>query len=198
MNIKSIKAYPAGAPKTKDSQKVALFLGIILAIMAICQLATISHFIEIIYNFNFLPSYSDASAFAATLLIFEILALPFLFRLKISHGLRATSMIMGWLAMLAWVFLAFWMWLAPVVTTNESGLLGGIALLTSGPWTVSLVGILAVSMAWATWGLWPLKELKFLKTRESNSKSKSINNSKSSNKSKKAKAKVTGSTSTEV
>lgn len=177
MNIKDVKAYPAEAPKTKDSQKVAMFLGIILAVMAVCQLLTLSHFIETIYDFSFLSSYSDAAAFAATLIMFEILALPFLFRLKISHGLRGTSMIMGWLVLMTWIFLSFWMWLSPDVTTNDSGLLGGVIKLISGPWIVSFVGMLAVAMAWASWGLWPLKTPKILKS----SKSKSRKRNKSKN-----------------
>lgn len=164
MSIKDIKAVPAAPPKTKDSQKVALFLGIILGVMAFCQLITLPKFIGIIYDFNFLPTYYDASAFAATLIILQILAVPFLLRLKLSNGFRATSMIMGWLAVSVWVLLSLWMWLSPGIITDQSGLLGGVLPLVSGPWTVSFVGILAVAMAWSSWGLWPLKTLKLRKT----------------------------------
>ena len=157
MNIKDIKAFSAQAPKTKDSQKIAIFLGVVLSIMAICQLLTLQKFIGILYDFNLFPSYSDTSAFAATLIIFEILAVPFLLRLKLSNGFRATSMIMGWLAILAWVFLSFWMWLNTGIATDQSGLLGGLVPLISGPWIVTFTLASSVAMAWASWGLWPLQ-----------------------------------------
>lgn len=162
MNIKDIKALPAEPAKTKESKQVAMFLGVMLLFMAICQLINLSGFVGILYDFNLFPSYSDASAFAATLIFFEILAVPFLLRLKISPGLRGTSMIMGWLVILAWLTLSVWMLFAPV-DTYESGLLGGAISILKGPWVLSFVGVLAVAMAWASWGLWPIKAPKKLK-----------------------------------
>lgn len=172
MNIKDIKALPPEPPKTKDSQKVALFLGIILAVMAVCQLITLPKFIEIIYSFNLFPTYSDASAFSATLVIFEILAVPFLLRLKLSPGFRATSMIMGWLAILAWLFLSFWMYFESSGIANQSGLFGGVIPILIGPWVITFTGILAVSVTWASWGLWPLNSPKLLKSRARSKKNK--------------------------
>ena len=170
MNIKKIKAVPAKEPKTKESQKVALFLGIIIGVMAICQLVTAPKFMAIIMDFILFPSISDAAAFASTLIIFEILAMPFLFRLKLSNGFRVMSMIMGWLVSASWLVFGFWSWLSPVMQTTQSGLLGGVVPLLAGPWIVTLVGMLAVAMAWASWGLWPLRAPKKAKKSKATAK----------------------------
>ncbi len=171
MNILEIKAEPAKKAKTKESQQVAMFVGIVIAVMAFCQLVTLPQFINIVYDFHLFDSHSNAAGFVATLLVFELLSLPFLFRLKISQGLRGVSMIAGWLVALTWLFLSKWAWLYPEVTTNQSGMFGEVLPLVSGVWTVAFAGMIAVALAWASWGNWPVDRPIKLRLKKSGKKS---------------------------
>ncbi len=169
MNLKSIKAHPAAPAKTSNSQQMGIFLGVFILVMALCQLITFSKFVEIIYQTNLFPYIYDGVALVATLILFEILAVPFLLRLKISDGLRVTSMIMGWLIVLTWLFLSIWMWRAPN-PSGQWGLFGTLIPLMAGPWSIAFSAALVTGMAWASWGLWPLKYPKILKNKKTTRK----------------------------
>ena len=158
MNIKDIKPVEAKKPKTKESQKVALLLGVILLIMSLTQLIFMSGMIGALYSVTPGITYHDASALAATIITLELLSLPFLFRLKLTHGLRSVSMVAGWLVLLMWLLVSIW---ASAVSSVNGiiqpiGVFGNLVPAMSGFIAIIFVLMLSVSMAWASWGLWPL------------------------------------------
>ncbi len=140
--------------RTKESQRVAWVYAAVLAIMATTQIVGFSKFVLIIDSY-WLPGGGRFAAFLAGFLIAcELLAIPFLLRLKLSRAFRVFSMAIGWLVPALWLALT----LDALLTTNaltNLGLLGGYIPVLPGWWAVFVSAALGILAAWASWGLWP-------------------------------------------
>jgi len=153
---KAVQAKPA---RTAESKKVAWLYAIILDLMALFQILSFSRFIMVIDSY-WLPGGLPSSSFIAGALIgAELLAIPFLLRLKLSPAFRVFSMGLSWVVALAWLLLT----LDAQITTNDLrnvGFLGGDIQLVPGWWAVCISVAFGVLAIWASWGLWPFKVAK--------------------------------------
>ena len=146
----------APAPKTTNVQKISFLLGGIFLVMALSQLFTFEKFPSVIEQM-WVGGESQAKLIAAILVTTEVLALPFLLRLRLSIAMRFLSMVMGWLAIVLWLWLALWQNIQAAPIAN-SGLLGATLKLPVGLWDIFFFIGLAVLAAWTAWGMWPLQK----------------------------------------
>jgi len=161
MNILT-KATSAKKPKTKESQNIAYMYAAILVIFALAQLFTFEKFLVLLESFWFPGGKPVAYLLGSLIVVCEVMALPFLLRLKLSPLMRITSMVLGWLVPIIWLFLTLWL-LFTVNSVSNIGFLGTSVKLLPGWWAVFVciaVGILAI---WASWGLWPCAKQKIKK-----------------------------------
>jgi hypothetical protein len=153
------KAIPAQKPKTSDSQKIIYLYVAILVIFVLCQLFKFDEFLELLASFSLPGGLTTARLLGSVVVVSEVLALPFLLRLKLSPLMRIISMILGWLVPAIWLFFALWLNLTPNSISNI-GFLGVILDLIPGWWTVFISVALGILAAWASWSMWPLNSQK--------------------------------------
>ena len=146
---------PARPAKTAAAERVALTVAAVFVLMAVTQLFSFEDFPEVIYDI-WLPGIGRAgSVVAASLLVIgEVLAIPFLLRMRLSPAMRAVSMVAGWLVVLFWLVALAWQNVTPSALTN-AGLFGATLALPVGWWAVFYMAGVATLVAWAAWGLWP-------------------------------------------
>lgn len=108
----------------------SFLLTAIFIIMILSQLMTYEKFVPIIQNYQLFNSPPFGKVFSALIVIFEIMALPFLLRMELSRLLRFVSAGCLIAVSTAWAVLGFWASLnhSPLIGT---GLLGGILKPTS-------------------------------------------------------------------
>jgi hypothetical protein len=148
---------PTSAPpaKTPLAERVAVAVAGLFVVLAVGQLFEFENFPTTLYDM-WLPGVSQglAALVAALVVTFEILAIPFLLRMRLSPLMRVVSMVASWLVGLWWLVVLTWQNLNPSALTNN-GLLGSVAELPVGWWSVTLMLAVGVLIAWASWGLWP-------------------------------------------
>lgn len=149
-----VKATAAKAPKTKDSQRIAIFYAIILVAMAVAQLYSFDEFLKHFVDFGFPGGDRAAYFLAAFLVTVEVFAIPFLLRMSLSPAFRWVSMICGWLVALLWLKITIWLAIHDGIASNV-GFPGTVASITPGWWAVFMSIALGILAAWASWGLWP-------------------------------------------
>jgi hypothetical protein len=148
------KVTPAKKAKTKESQNVAYIYAVILTILVVAQLFTFDKFQTILENYLLPGGVPVAHLIGGVLVCSAVLALPFLFSFKLSPLMRVTSMVLGWLVPVLWLFLTIWLAFSTNVATNV-GFLGSVVTLTPGWWAVFVSIALGILAAWSSWGLWP-------------------------------------------
>lgn len=149
-------AIPAQEARTRDSKKIAYLYVLILVVAVFCQLFTYDGFVLLLGNFSLPGGELVSHLLGSVLVISEVLALPFLLRLKTSLLMRYISMAFSWIVPMIWIFLAFWVCLYPVMMSNF-GFLGTVVSLVPGWWTVFVCSALGLLSVWTSWGLWPGK-----------------------------------------
>lgn len=149
---------PTSAPlaKTPLAERVAVAVAGLFVVLAVGQLFEFENFPSTLYDM-WLPGVSQGISVlvAALVVTFEILAVPFLLRMRLSPLMRVVSMVAGWLVGVWWLAVLTWQNLNPAALTNN-GLLGSTADLPIGWWSVTLMLGVGVLIAWSSWGLWPL------------------------------------------
>lgn len=149
-----VQATPAPAPRIPQITQMAIFYAVLLVGMAVSQLFTFDTFRDLIYSLSLPLNLVVVSSFPALIIVSEVLALPFLLRMRTSIAFRWLSMMFAWLAAGMWLFIATSTVNSYPVITNV-GLLGTAVELTPGWWVVSFSLIFVVLAGWASWGLWP-------------------------------------------
>ena len=150
-----VQATVAPRPKTKNIRTASLALVAIVVVMAVAQLFTFEKFPAVISDM-WLPGGGVFSPLYAALIVsFEVLAVPFLLSMRLSPAMRVFSMAAGWITVVAWFVVALWENMTQDVISN-SGLLGASVHLPVGWWSVLFSIALGVLVAWASWGMWPL------------------------------------------
>ncbi len=150
-----VSAMPASEPKARIVPKVALFLAAIILAMTVAQLFHFEDFVPLVEDFGLPGGAMATHLFAAFIVIFEVAALPFLLRMRLSYAMRFVSMVSGWLAIALWIVVQLYLNLAHPEVSN-SGLMGTIVEIDTGWWPVYILVSLAALSAWASWGMWPL------------------------------------------
>jgi hypothetical protein len=160
MSTSANKTIFVSQPKTKESKTISYAYSIILVSLISCQLLTFDGFSGLLVNFMLPGGIVTAHIISYVIVLSEVLALPFLLRLKLWFVLRYISMIFCWLVPIIWLFLTLWLNLS-VNSISNVGFLGTVVQLLPGWWSVCLslsIGLMAI---WASWGLWPNKSSKY-------------------------------------
>lgn len=152
----SILAKPTDAPiaRTEATRQVSVLYAAVLVIFVMAQLFTFEEFLELVLTFNLPITQGFAYTLALLIVVFELFAIPFLLRMKLSYAFRWLSMMCGWLAASVWTLVSVW-----IVTTQQIvstvGFTGTVGYLTPGWWAVLVAISLCILAAWSSWGLWP-------------------------------------------
>jgi len=149
------------APKAKNGniQALSLALAFVFIAMSVAQMFTYEKFPETLSGLWLPGGMVTAHLLAALIVIFEVMALPFLLFMRLSPLMRIISMVSGWLVVGIWFGLTLWENLSPNAIGN-SGLLGDTVSLPVGWWSALFVGALGVLAAWVSWGMWPFSAAK--------------------------------------
>lgn len=152
-------ATPAPGVRTSDTKKAALLYAGFIVVMLVAQLFTFEAFLVLAKDFNLPVGDTLSLAFPAFVTVFELFALPFLLRMRVSPAFRWVSMVSGWLVAFAWLLVSVW-----VVSTYQPvgtiGFLGTIGALIPGWWAVFVSFAFGILAAWASWGMWPSQKAK--------------------------------------
>lgn len=152
-------AVKAPTPRTKDTIKIAyLYVGI-LAVFVLAQLATLSGFVTLVESWDLPGGTIGAYLLVDVILVAELLALPFLLRLKLSPLARIVSMIMTWIVPVIWLVVSLWLNVTINAVSNV-GMLGTLVQLVPGWWAIFVSIALGLLAAWASWGMWPCRRKK--------------------------------------
>jgi hypothetical protein len=152
-------ATEAEPPKTNSTQMTGIVLALFLILMLVGQLFTYETFAEVIDGFGFFPGKEIAAIVGALIVIFEVAALPFLLRMKLSPLARIASMIAGWAVLLFWFGISEWLNMTLSLAPN-SGVMGDTVHLPVGWWMVSFFIGLGLLDLWTCYGLWPKNPLR--------------------------------------
>ena len=147
---------PAPVVKTPNIQKVSLLLAGFFLAMTVAQLFTFEKFPDVIEQTWLTGDQSQARLIAALIVTCEVLALPFLLRLKLSKAMRVLSMILGWLTIAFWLVVVIYQNIQGLPIGNSS-ILGATVALPVGMWSIFIFIALGVLAAWVSWGMWPLR-----------------------------------------
>lgn len=153
--IRFAKAEYPNKPKTIESVRAAYLLAGLLTIFALGQLFEFNQFLELFGTYNFFDGEAFSRIVAASIIICEVFALPFLLGMRLSKLFRVISMAFGWIAVIGWLIISIWTNLIENTATNF-GLLGTKIQLVPGLWAISFCIALCILCTWASWGLWPL------------------------------------------
>jgi len=144
-------------PKTKNIRMVSLLLAAIITVMAVAQLFTFERFGEVIVGMGLPVSATWGQVIAAFIVTLEVLALPFLLFMRLSHLMRVISVVSGWLVVKAWFILSIWVNIVTPASSN-TGLLGATVPVAVGWWMVFFTLGLVILDGWIAWGMWPLRK----------------------------------------
>lgn len=152
-------ATEAKQPKSRGSQIAAIVLVAFLIIMVVGQLFTYEKFADVMNAFGLFASKGTATIVAALIVTFEVAALPFLLRMRLSPLARVISMVAGWGVLLFWLGLSCYLNITINLAPN-SGVLGDTVKLPIEWWMVSFFVALGTLCAWASYGLWPKQSIR--------------------------------------
>jgi len=145
--------------KSKDAVGIAYLYAAILVFMVLAQLFTFDNFLIILEDLKLPGGYATAHLVGSLLVACEVLALPFLLRMKLSTLMRVVSMVLGWLVPLFWFKLSIW-FLISGGTISNIGLFGTVVKFMPGWPSLMFSVAIGILAAWASWGLWPIKPRK--------------------------------------
>jgi hypothetical protein len=124
--------------------------------LAVAQLYKYEEFPDVLAGLGLPGGVVWAPLYAALIVIGEVLAVPFLLRMRLSPAMRIVSMASGWLVIGLWLIIA--------ITGNlsgyagNSGVLGATLPVVLGWWTVFVFAALGVLAGWSAWGMWPCRQ----------------------------------------
>ena len=148
-----VKPTAAPVPKTPNTVWISMALAACFIILAVAQLYKYEEFPDVLAGLGLPGGVVWAPLYAALIVICEVLAVPFLLRMRLSPAMRIVSMVSGWLVIGLWLIIA--------ITGNlsgyagNSGVLGATLPVVLGWWTVFVFAALGVLAGWSAWGMWP-------------------------------------------
>ncbi|TAL14434.1 hypothetical protein EPN95_02990 [Patescibacteria group bacterium] len=154
MSVLPVVTQPA-QPKTTNIIAISRLYSAILVVFAVTQLFSFSDFQMLVRSFWLPGGIPLAYLLSAIIVIAEVLALPFLLRMKVSSLFRVLSMVLGWAVAGIWLGVSLWLVLTVNAVTNI-GFFGTVVEFTPGWWSVLVSMALCTLAAWSSWGMWPL------------------------------------------
>lgn len=161
-----VQPTPAPTSKTPNVRLISTGLAAVFVLLAVAQLYSYEDFPAVIAGFWLPVDESFASVIAALIVTGEVVAVPFLLGMRLSHAMRLVSMFAGWLVIASWLVLSLWVNASDDIVGN-AGVLGATIPTVPGWWMVTIFASLGVLMAWASWGMWPLARVKQKRSVES-------------------------------
>ena len=149
-----VSATTATAPKTSNSKTIAIAYAVLLTVFAFTQLFWFEKFPALFESFGFEPVLAVLTA--ALIVSLEVLAIPFLLRMRLSHAFRCLSMVCGWLVAIFWTSISLYVMISNT-SASTVGFLGSEIPVTPGWWAVFMSLAILIMAIWASWGLWPAK-----------------------------------------
>lgn len=143
------------APKSRAKQAISLSLvqSGVLVVIVLAQLFSFEDYLNI-FTSMYLADKSTTYLIASGIVAAEVLALPFLLRLKLSPAMRVFSMILLWVVSITWLSLSIFLPLNQP-GLSSTGLLGGLVDVTSS--RLAIFGVIfAILTVINSWGMWPL------------------------------------------
>lgn len=137
--------------REKQARQAAIIYAGVLLLMAVGQAVALDKFAAIVASYDITTVWAHALAISITSL--SILALPFLFGMRIHHAILKISMASGLIVPILWLGLILYALFAAGLPMN-SGILGAYVAITSGTWTVPFFLSLFIVAFWATLGLY--------------------------------------------
>jgi hypothetical protein len=153
MNV-FLQPTPATKPKTKNVIQISLLLAAMLVLFIMTQVVTLNGFTRLIESFWLPGGVKVAHLVTAVIVITEVLALPFLLRMRMSLAMRVLCMVCGWFVAIIWLGLSIWL-IETVNAIHNVGFLGTVIELEPGWWAVWFSVALGILSVWASWGMWP-------------------------------------------
>lgn len=152
-----VSASSAPKVKTQNSKIIAIFYAVILTVFAVTQLFWFQDMPGVYESFGF--SAVAAVAISGGVAALQVLAIPFLLRMRLSIAFRYLSMAAGWLVAIFWFGIALFLVITmkPVATI---GMLGAHTPIMPGWWAVFINLALIIMAVWASWGMWPSSSTK--------------------------------------
>ena len=147
-----VKPTAALSPKTSNTVWVSMALAACFIMLAVAQLYKYEEFPDVLAGLGLPGGVVWAPLYAALIVIGEVLAVPFLLRMRLSPAMRIVSMASGWLVIGLWLIIA--------ITGNlsgyegNSGVLGATLPVVLGWWTVPVFAVMVVLAGWRSCGLW--------------------------------------------
>lgn len=135
------------------ARAMALGLAGVLVIMAVGQLFTFDETIDVVARFGFVSSHAAALSYMAVVAVCEVLALPFLLRMRLSVLMRALSTLCGWIATLLWLKISVAATSNNLIHSNI-GFFGEKVPVPVGWWVIVYSLLLVSVMALVTWAFW--------------------------------------------
>jgi hypothetical protein len=147
--MKKVIAHPAPKPLSKNAPVLGVIAAIILAAMLLLQLFGTN---KIIAELSTQFDGHDGWAVAVTIiaLLTEIVAIPFLLRMKLSHLARVFSGVAAVLAPWIWVLVIIWSIGLPNIAAVQFGIAGCFNI---GWW------LLAVNILWLIFNFYTVRQL---------------------------------------
>lgn len=156
-----VKATRGLGPKTPETAKVVLLYAGLLIVFAVLQLLSFDGMLRLFESFWMPGGRPFAHFLVMFIIVAEVFALPFLFRMKLSPLARGMSMILGWLVPVLWLMVTLWV-LQTLNVVDNIGLLGAMIHILPGWCMVCIDLALGILAAWTSWGLWPYRRGKKL------------------------------------
>lgn len=154
-----LKPIAVTKPKTKESRQISYYYAFILVILLLSQLFTFDEFLKLVADFGFIGGVASSYILCGLIVIFELIAIPFLIGMNVHPVLRVVSMIAGWVVPVIWLFISIWLILGPI-EVNNLGILGTKFELLPGWWAVYINIAMGILATWSSWGSWPLEKAK--------------------------------------
>ena len=154
-------AKTTAAPKLKNSniKQLSILLAGLYTIYAVTQLFSFEDFVVLTGSFNLFDSSVLSTVLASLIVVFEVFALPYLLRIRVSALMRVFSMVCSWMVALLWLTISLWL----ILTVNavpSLGLFGGLLDIEPGWWAVFFSLSLIILNIWIAWGMWPITSRK--------------------------------------
>jgi hypothetical protein len=152
--MKTVVAEEATPPRSESVKITALVFAGILIVMVIGQLFSFEKFIPLIGDYMLPGGERTATIMASLIVISEVLALPFLLRMRLSRLMRWVSLSFSVVSVIIWLLLGLTVLVGNVDLSN-SGLIGTKVAIPSGLTQALITSILTTLAVLSIWGLWP-------------------------------------------
>jgi hypothetical protein len=149
-----VQSTRATVPRSKNIWYASVSLAVMFTVLAVAQLYSFEEYPRVIASMGLHGGRPMADVYAALLVTGEVIAIPFLLRMRLSPAMRVVSMVAGWLVVAGWLKIAIFLNVTTNAVTN-AGVLGATVPLSAGWWMIGVFVLMGSMVAWVSWEMWP-------------------------------------------